>query len=104
CLFSVRNYSDPGTGSEFHPHKVHRVGENRIVLFQVWEWDGPCYDFSLYVIEDEPDAPLSTRVFRSRYYAIPPDRLLDLMKEAGFESVRRVEGFYQPVLVGTRPG
>jgi hypothetical protein len=31
-------------------------------------------------------------------------RLLDLMKGAGFERTRRVDGgFYQPVLVGTKP-
>jgi SAM-dependent methyltransferase len=104
CLFSVRDYGDPGTGSELHPYGIRRTGENRVILFQVWEWDGPCYDLSFYVIDDRPDAPPSARVFRSRYYAIPPDHLLELMRTAGFEKVRRVEGFYQPVLVGTRPG
>lgn len=104
CLFSIRDYGEPGTGSEFHPYGIRRRGENRILLFQVWEWDGPCYDFSFYVIDDGPEARLSARVFRSRYYAIPTRRLLELIKEAGFEKVRQVEGFYQPVLVGTRPG
>jgi SAM-dependent methyltransferase len=103
CLVSVRDYGDPGTGSEFHPYGIRRTAESRLILFQVWEWDGPCYDISFYVIEDGADEPPRTRVFRSRYYAIPPQRLFELMRDAGFENVRRVEGFYQPVLVGTRP-
>jgi SAM-dependent methyltransferase len=103
CLFSVRDYGDPGTGSEFHPYGIRRTAGGPLILFQVWEWDGPCYDVSFYVIDDGPTAPPSTRVFRSRYYAIPPQRLLELMRDAGFENVRRVEGFYQPVLVGTKP-
>lgn len=103
CLFSIRDYGDPGTGSEIRPYGVRQMGEKRVILFQVWEWDGPCYDVSFYVIDDGPDAPPSTRVFRSRYYAIPPDRLLDLMRATGFERIRRVEDFYQPVLVGTKP-
>jgi SAM-dependent methyltransferase len=102
CLLSVRDYGAPGTGSEFHPHGIRRSAAGRTVLFQVWEWDGPHYDFSFYIIEDETDRAPRTRVLRSRYYAVPPRRLLELMAEAGFAGVRRVEGFYQPVLVGTK--
>jgi hypothetical protein len=40
---------------------------------------------------------------RSRYYAIGTDRLLDLMRRAGFSAVERLDDrFYQPVLVGDR--
>lgn len=61
-------------------------------------------DWQASIDRHGPDGPPITRVFRSRYYAIPADRLLELMRDAGFENVRRVdEGFYQPVLVGTRP-
>jgi hypothetical protein len=35
--------------------------------------------------------------------AVAPARILELMREAGFENVRRVDGFVQPVLVGSRP-
>lgn len=104
CLLSVRDYGVPGTGSEMQPYGVARTPEGRFILFQVWDWDGPCYDMSFYVLEEKPDAAPVARVFRSRYYAVPPQRLLELMNVAGFENVRRVDGFYQPVLVGTRPG
>jgi len=37
------------------------------------------------------------------YFAIPVERVLVLMRAAGFRSVHRVDGrFFQPVLVGTR--
>ncbi|MGO9934842.1 MAG: class I SAM-dependent methyltransferase [Steroidobacteraceae bacterium] len=43
-------------------------------------------------------------LMRSRYYAISITRLLELMRQAGFGNVRRLDNaFYQPVLVGTRP-
>jgi hypothetical protein len=42
-------------------------------------------------------------MMRSRYYAISPNKLLTLMEEAGFAAVKRLDdGFYQPVLVGTK--
>jgi hypothetical protein len=40
---------------------------------------------------------------RSRGYAISTVRLCELMREAGFGNVKRLDGvFYQPVLVGTK--
>jgi SAM-dependent methyltransferase len=103
CLLSVRDYSSPGTGSEFHPYGVRSDAGGRYILFQVWEWDRSWYDFSFYVIHETSDRPAEVSVFHSRYYAVPCQRLLELMAGAGFEKVRQVEGFYQPVLVGTRP-
>jgi hypothetical protein len=55
-------------------------------------------------MEDTGAADCRTRVFRTRYYAIPISRLLTLMQEAGFERVRRIDAaYFQPMLVGTRP-
>ncbi len=46
---------------------------------------------------------VETHVMRSKCYAISTDRLSALMREAGFDHVRRIDGaFYQPVLVGTK--
>ncbi|CAB1063541.1 hypothetical protein D1BOALGB6SA_8324 [Olavius sp. associated proteobacterium Delta 1] len=54
--------------------------------------------------EDLNSAATNTYVMHSRCYAINPNRLLELMRSAGFESVTRIDNeFYQPVLVGTRP-
>jgi hypothetical protein len=41
---------------------------------------------------------------RATYYALPVPRLMELMREAGFADVRRLDGvFYQPLVVGRRP-
>lgn len=55
--------------------------------------------------EDLHTQETRTHALRSRYYAVSTDRLRGLMREAGFEHVRRIDdAFYQPVLVGTQPG
>jgi hypothetical protein len=40
---------------------------------------------------------------RSLYYAVGTDKLIALMRQAGFTQGERLDGcFYQPVLVGRR--
>jgi hypothetical protein len=86
-----------------HPYGVRQAPDGRYLLFQVWEWDGPHYDLSFYMVYEEPGKPVQVQVLRVRYYAIPVPRLLELMEAAGFERVRRLDGaFYQPILVGTK--
>ena len=104
CLFSVRDYGEPGVGSEFHPYGIRELPQGRYVLFQVWDWTDAHYDLSLYLVHEDGSGPVRTEVFRSRYFAITPARILELTRQAGFERVRRVDdGFYQPVIVGTKP-
>jgi SAM-dependent methyltransferase len=101
-LCSMRDYGAPGTSSEVHAYGVRDLSDGRAILFQVWDWDGPQYDGALYIIEERTGSAPQTRVFRQRYNAVPPARMLELMQQAGFESVRRVDGFVQPVLVGSK--
>lgn len=101
-LISMRDYGTPGTGNEMHPGGVRALPDGRAVLFQVWDWEGAQYDLSIYLVKDRAGGDCETRVYRGRYYAISPVRVIELMREAGFENVRRVDGFVQPVLVGTR--
>ncbi len=55
-----------------------------------------------FVIDDKTTEP-ETYVMRTHYNAVGTDQLLDLMREAGFTSTKRIDGrFYQPVLVGNR--
>lgn len=109
CVLTVRDYAQEPRGRHLVKHYGARIeGRRRHVLFQVWDFDGPDathYDFSFFALEEDLDTQdVSTRVMRSRYYAITTDRLLALMAEAGFVRTRRLDGaFYQPVLVGTRP-
>jgi SAM-dependent methyltransferase len=104
CLFSMRDYAEPGIGTEVHPPSVRTLADGRAILFQVWDWQGLHYDLSIFVVEERGQEAPWTQVFRGRYYAVPPGRVLELMRAAGFVNVRRVDGFVQPVLVGSRPG
>jgi hypothetical protein len=42
-------------------------------------------------------------IFRTRYYAVSPQRLAELLREVGFRDVHRAESeFYEPVIVGSK--
>ena len=66
----------------------------------MWTWEGDEYDLDMEFIFDD-GRRVDTRVFRSRYYAVSIARLLDLMADAGFAGVERIDGaFFQPLVVG----
>jgi len=104
CLLSVRDYSrETREGVQVRPPVLHQQGGTRVMLFQVWEFEGSVYEMSLYVVEDEGEVNPRTQVFRSRYYAVTLEVLERLMGEAGFQVVERLEEeFYQPILLGRR--
>lgn len=79
------------------------IGTQSLAL--VWDFEGEHYDFTLFLVEEDLSSrEVRTHTMRSRYHAVSPDRLLGLLREAGFQRVaRRDEGYYQPVLLGTRP-
>jgi SAM-dependent methyltransferase len=104
CLLTVRDYDreERGTGI-LKPYGVREEAGRRYVIFQVWDFQGDVYDLSMYFVVDDGGHQLTTHVMRSKYYAIGTDRLLSLMRDAGFSSTERIDGrFYQPVLVGNR--
>jgi hypothetical protein len=69
----------------------------------VWEFEGEIYEISAYIIKDDRSGVCSTQVMRAKYYAVGTTRLLELLEEAGFEEVKRLDGaYFQPVLVGTK--
>jgi SAM-dependent methyltransferase len=106
CLISVRDYAAEERAADplARLPLVHTEGESRRIVFQVWAFEGDEYRLDLYVIEDHPDRPPVVQVMRTRYYALSTDRLQELMEEAGFVQVKRVdEAFFQPVVVGVRP-
>jgi SAM-dependent methyltransferase len=106
CLVTVRDYDleERGTGL-VKPYGVRVRDGKRYIIFQVWDFQGESYDLAMYFVVDDGDGKPETHVMRSKYYAIGTDRLLDLMRHAGFGLVERLDGkFYQPVLVGTREG
>ncbi|HEX5869974.1 MAG TPA: class I SAM-dependent methyltransferase [Longimicrobium sp.] len=105
CLVSIRDYESIDLhAARMHPHGVREEGGARWVLFQVWDPRPPLYETSMYVVEDRGEADVRTRVMRATYYALPVPRLMELMEEAGFSDVRRLdEAFYQPLVIARRP-
>jgi 2-polyprenyl-3-methyl-5-hydroxy-6-metoxy-1,4-benzoquinol methylase len=104
CLISVRDYEkEKSEGQTWKSYGIRNVNDVRYFIFQVWDFHGSTYDLSLYVVEDRGEAECKTHVMRSQYYAIGITRLIELMAEAGFVDVRRIDNrFFQPVIIGTR--
>ena len=107
CVLSVRDYELEEQGRNLvKPYGVREEGGKRYLIFQVWDFEGEFYDLAFFFVEEDISThQVTTHVMRTRYYAITTDRLLELMSEAGFQEVQRIDGaFFQPVLVGTKPG
>ncbi len=104
CLITVRDYDrEDRTGVQVKPYGVRHEGGVRYLITQVWEFRGPVYDLSMYFVADRGGSDCTTRVMRSRYYAVGTDKLIELMRQAGFAQVERLDGrFYQPILVARR--
>lgn len=105
CLVTVRDYAKEERGRNLvKPYGVRIENGHRYLLFQVWDFEGDLYDLTFFfVVENLSTVEVRTHAMRSRYYAIGTDRLCELMRQAGLEKVRRLDGvFFQPVLVGTR--
>lgn len=101
-LISVRDY-DPAesTGTKVVPYGLRTEGDRRYLVFQLWEFHGPIYDLSMYFVEDRGESECTTHVMRSKYYAVPVARVVQLMTEAGFQAVRRIDDrFFQPLITG----
>lgn len=105
CVISVRDYAlEPRGQNLVKPYGVCIEGGSRYLMFQVWDFDGEYYDLKFFVVEENlATGAAVTRVMRSRYYAVSTDKLCELMRQAGFGNVARLDDvFYQPVLVGTK--
>jgi SAM-dependent methyltransferase len=104
CLVSIRDYESIDLQSaRVHPYGVREEDGARWVLFQVWDPRPPLYETSFYIVEDRGPDGVRTRVMRALYYALPVARLMELMRAAGFDDVRRLDGaFYQPLVIGRR--
>jgi len=107
CLLTVRDYDREERGKNIlKPYGVRVENGRRYLGFQVWDFEGDHYDLTLYFIEEDlASRNTITHAMHSRYYAVGTAKLLSLMEAAGFAEVKRIDGaFYQPVLLGTRPG
>ncbi|MGI9283053.1 MAG: class I SAM-dependent methyltransferase [Endozoicomonas sp.] len=104
CLITVRDYDKEERGRNLlKPYGVRVEGNKRFILFQVWDFEGDQYSLAFHLIEENLSTGKAiTHTLHSRYYAISTNRLCELMTQAGFRDVQRInDAFYQPVLLGT---
>jgi SAM-dependent methyltransferase len=105
CIISVRDYANMDLGGrKFHSRTVHQTPEGRVILFDIWEFDGAYYDFTTYIVEDQGEAGAFTHAIRGgRYHCVTIAALERLLEEAGFQRVAIVrEKYHQPILVGLK--
>ncbi len=105
CVVSVRDYDalEQG-GTQVHPYGARMEGDTRYVLLQVWEWAGERYDTTMYVIRHPVGEKPVVISAQATYYAVSIGTLANLMAQAGFAGVERIDdAFYQPILMGRRP-
>jgi SAM-dependent methyltransferase len=104
-VISVRDYAViDRKNPDVRPYGLRRDGDGcRFLAVQAWEWEGDQYDVRLYLTKESPDGSCGTQVILSRYYAVSIARLVQLMEDAGFAEVRRLDDvLFQPVLIGRR--
>jgi SAM-dependent methyltransferase len=105
CILTLRDYDKEERGQNLvKPYGVRLENDKRFLMFQAWDFKGDYYDLSFFIIEESLSThETRTHLMRSRYYAISTQKIEVLMREAGFQKVRRVDdAFYQPVLLGTK--
>jgi hypothetical protein len=105
CIISVRDYTNLERGGrQLHPRVVHDIPNGRLLMFDLWEFDGDYYDLTIYAVEDRGLSESVTHVIRGgRYYCVTIDKLEQLLTQAGFKQVITLrERFFQPVLVGIK--
>jgi SAM-dependent methyltransferase len=105
CIISVRDYAAMERGGrQFYPRLIHDTEEGRVILFDVWEFEGEYYDLTAYVVEDTGQDLAQTHVIRGgRYYCVTIETLERLFRQAGFIEVRTLQDrFYQPLIVALK--
>ncbi|KAH3744735.1 class I SAM-dependent methyltransferase [Pelomyxa schiedti] len=105
---------------EMHPYGVRCIRDKECVLYQVWRfecqkvgsgWLPLSYEVNLITTELAPvgsasvSQSLNTTLLCTRYNIISTDRIMELMRAAGFIDVERIDDprAHQPIIIGTRP-
>lgn len=105
CIISVRDYAKMEKGGQkFYPRLTHNLEDGRIVIFDLWEFDGDFYDITTYIVEDKAQPIANTQVIRGgRYYWVSIATLETLLTQAGFTRVKTLmDRFFQPLIVGMK--
>jgi SAM-dependent methyltransferase len=102
AVISVRDYAAIDRQPvQLMPFGVRIRDGRKIAVFQVWAWEREQYRLDMYFVIDDGTG-VETKVMRSRYYAVNIATLMRLFEEAGFGTVRRIDGtFFQPLIVAS---
>jgi SAM-dependent methyltransferase len=106
CIITVRDYEkEDFSKQQIKPYSIREDNGIRWLIWQVWDPHPPTYDLTMYFVEDRGGPECTTHVMHSIYYAVGIQRLQELMRQAGFEGVRRLDDrFFQPMVLGTKKG
>ncbi len=104
CIISVRDYEKEDLSKQqVKTYGIREKNGVRWLLWQVWYPQPPIYDVTFYFVEDCGEPECRTHAFRSTYYAVTISSLMELMREAGFVDVLRLDDrFFQPLIIGTK--
>jgi len=104
CIISIRDYENENLSEpQVKSHGIREEEGVRWVIFQVWEPKGETYDLTIYFVEDRGGPECRTHALRSTYNTIGVSKLMEIISQAGFEDVNRVdERFFQPLIIGRR--
>lgn len=105
CLITVRDYANmERSGQRMYPRTVHETDEGKLLMFDLWEFNGDFYDFATYAVLDKGDENPKTQVIRGgRYYCVTIPTLENFMERAGFKKVITLrERFFQPLILGMK--
>jgi SAM-dependent methyltransferase len=103
-ILSVRDYASIERKSpDVKPYGMRYQGTDRFMAVQVWEWEGERYVLRMYLTTESADGTCRTEVLKSHYYAISIEKVISLMRQAGFDEVSRNDSvLFQPVLTGRK--
>lgn len=107
CLISVRDYETLDWTSQnprLVPRLTHQIESGRIILFDLWEFEGDIYQITTYILEELEGQDLRiTAVRGGKYYCIGIDELEHLFLQAGFNKVITIrDRYFQPLLLAKK--
>ena len=108
CLISIRDYAKlekHSTQLQINPRLVHEFNVEKVILFDLWKFEGDFYEISTYIVQDEGNTDIKTQVIRGgKYYSVKIGALCELFTEAGFFDVTVLEDrYFQPVIIARKP-
>ena len=104
CIITVRDYEKEDLSqTQIKPYGIREEKTVRWLIWQVWDPNPPTYDVTMYFVEDRGGSVCTAYKQKATYYAIGVPRLMELMRQAGFNDVTRLDDrFFQPMIIGTR--